>query len=143
MIELYKANGEVKHRAKLLYDFTELKVSEAKEAWLKAQEEEYKSLELEISFDEWLSETKVVQEAIEATEDTEAIEEVVELVREFVPPVVTEKELDEYLASINFARKQALDYLTSTDWYIVRFAETGVEIPAGVIAKRAEARLLA
>tara|TARA_R110000765_G_C18829456_1_gene596723 strand:- start:55 stop:327 length:273 start_codon:yes stop_codon:yes gene_type:complete len=34
-----------------------------------------------------------------------------------------------------------LDYLTSTDWYVTRLAETGVEIPAEVLAKRAEARL--
>lgn len=32
------------------------------------------------------------------------------------------------------------DYLDSTDWYVVRFAETGVEIPEEVKDKRAEAR---
>ena len=31
-------------------------------------------------------------------------------------------------------------YLTNTDWYVTRFAETGIEIPAEIIAKRAEAR---
>lgn len=31
-------------------------------------------------------------------------------------------------------------YLASTDWYAVRFAETGVAIPADVATKRAEAR---
>lgn len=31
-------------------------------------------------------------------------------------------------------------YLNSTDWYVTRFAETGVEIPEDVKEKRAEAR---
>jgi len=31
-------------------------------------------------------------------------------------------------------------YLSSTDWYVTRFAETGVEVPADVATKRAEAR---
>ena len=37
------------------------------------------------------------------------------------------------------ANATARDYLTSTDWYVTRFAETGVPIPADV----AEARKLA
>lgn len=32
------------------------------------------------------------------------------------------------------------EYLNSTDWYVTRFAETGVEIPEDVKEKRAEAR---
>ena len=32
-------------------------------------------------------------------------------------------------------------YLESTDWYVIRYNETGVSIPADVLAKRAEARL--
>ena len=31
-------------------------------------------------------------------------------------------------------------YLNQTDWYAIRFAETGVEIPEDVKTKRAEAR---
>lgn len=31
-------------------------------------------------------------------------------------------------------------YLASTDWYVVRFAETGVEIPADISASRQAAR---
>jgi len=39
---------------------------------------------------------------------------------------------------INF---DAIEYLASTDWYAIRFAETGVVIPAEVTTKRAAARL--
>lgn len=35
---------------------------------------------------------------------------------------------------------EAKAYLISTDWYYVRKAETGEEVPEEVIAKRAEAR---
>jgi len=36
--------------------------------------------------------------------------------------------------------KKAQRYLQSTDWYVIRYLETGVEVPADVTAKRAEAR---
>lgn len=35
---------------------------------------------------------------------------------------------------------EALAYLASTDWYVIRKQETGVEIPADILAKRQEAR---
>ena len=35
---------------------------------------------------------------------------------------------------------EAHAYLASTDWYVVRFAETGVVIPADVAAARQAAR---
>lgn len=35
---------------------------------------------------------------------------------------------------------EALVYLASTDWYVVRFSETGVAIPDDVKVKRQEAR---
>lgn len=35
---------------------------------------------------------------------------------------------------------KARAYLAETDWYVVRKAETGVGIPADILAKRAEAR---
>ena len=38
-------------------------------------------------------------------------------------------------------KAEAQAYLLSTDWYVVRFAETGVAIPDEVKKKRAEARL--
>ena len=31
-------------------------------------------------------------------------------------------------------------YLTTTDWYVTRFAETGVAIPADILAARQAAR---
>lgn len=36
--------------------------------------------------------------------------------------------------------RELQQYLNDTDWYAVRYAETGVEIPAEVKQKRAEAR---
>ena len=42
------------------------------------------------------------------------------------------------LANVEYAK----DYLASTDWYIVRFMDSGVEVPQEVKDKRAEARLL-
>jgi hypothetical protein len=35
---------------------------------------------------------------------------------------------------------ESLAYLESTDWYVVRFAETGVAIPDDIAAARQEAR---
>jgi len=37
-------------------------------------------------------------------------------------------------------KAEALAYLASTDWYVVRFAETGAPIPGEVTEKRAAAR---
>ena len=37
---------------------------------------------------------------------------------------------------------EAQKYLASTDWYLVRFIDSGVEVPQEVKDKRAEARLL-
>lgn len=37
---------------------------------------------------------------------------------------------------------EALAYLSSTDWYVTRFAETGKEIPTEISEKRAAAREL-
>ena len=36
---------------------------------------------------------------------------------------------------------EATSYLAATDWYVVRFAETGVAVPAEVTSKRADSRL--
>ena len=40
-------------------------------------------------------------------------------------------------------KAEALAYLASTDWYVTRKAETGVDIPEEVSKLRAEARLVA
>jgi hypothetical protein len=37
--------------------------------------------------------------------------------------------------------QEAMEYLASTDWYVTRKSETGQEIPADVLNKRAAARL--
>jgi hypothetical protein len=39
-------------------------------------------------------------------------------------------------------KAEAQAYLNSTDWYVVRFAETGVPVPAEVTQKRAAARAI-
>lgn len=50
------------------------------------------------------------------------------------PPVPTQEEL------IRRELAEKLAYLQSTDWYVVRYAETGTAIPEDVIAARAAAR---
>ena len=35
---------------------------------------------------------------------------------------------------------ESLNYLSETDWYVIRKQETGVEIPADVLTKRQAAR---
>ena len=49
-------------------------------------------------------------------------------------PVKTAEEIQ---AGVNAEARQ---YLNGTDWYVTRFAETGVEIPAEIKVARAEAR---
>nr|BFD39992.1 hypothetical protein FFPRI1PSEUD_14910 [Pseudomonas sp. FFPRI_1] len=36
--------------------------------------------------------------------------------------------------------REALKYLSDTDWYVMRLVETGKAIPEDIAAKRAEAR---
>lgn len=50
------------------------------------------------------------------------------------PPAPTDEQLQEQ------ANAKARAYLASTDWYIVRKAETGVEVPQEILDKRQEAR---
>lgn len=57
----------------------------------------------------------------------------------FVYP--TDEEVAAELAA--HTKAEALAYLASTDWYVTRKAETGVEIPEEVSKLRAEARLVA
>jgi hypothetical protein len=49
---------------------------------------------------------------------------------------MVEAKLNEFID----VKQEALDYLASTDWYVVRYAETGVEVPEEVMKKRQEAR---
>ncbi|HET8689326.1 MAG TPA: hypothetical protein VFM18_22175 [Methanosarcina sp.] len=50
---------------------------------------------------------------------------------------IVEPSAEEIQAQIN---QDSLSYLASTDWYVVRFSETGVAIPDAVKAKRQESR---
>jgi hypothetical protein len=49
-------------------------------------------------------------------------------------------EIDEVLTAKAHVAGRALQYLTSTDWYAIRLAETGIPIPEDVVLARAEAR---
>jgi len=53
-------------------------------------------------------------------------------VAEYVAPQVTPDQIK--------AKAEALSYLASTDWYVVRKAETGEAIPAAIAKARQEAR---
>lgn len=75
----------------------------------------------------WCNENGAVLEEIEAKDG----------VRRFKVVPVPE-ETDEEKREFRIAELQ--DFLDLTDWYAVRFAETGVEIPDAVKAKRQAAR---
>ena len=53
----------------------------------------------------------------------------------------TPEPVDIILQSLKY-KETALAYLSSTDWYVTRFAEIGKEIPAEISEKRAAAREL-
>lgn len=61
-----------------------------------------------------------------------------EAVTEERPHVPTEEE--ERRAELERRLSELQEYLRSTDWYAIRFADSGVEIPAGVKQARQEAR---
>ena len=73
------------------------------------------------------------------TELGEYEELIAECESKFVHP--SEEEIAAELAA--HTKAEALAYLASTDWYVTRKAETGVEIPEEVSKLRAEARLVA
>jgi hypothetical protein len=54
------------------------------------------------------------------------------------PPAPTAEEIA--AAAQAATNRQARAYLASTDWYIVRFAESGVAVPAEITTARAAAR---
>lgn len=45
-------------------------------------------------------------------------------------------------AELSLKMNEAHEYLDTTDWYVTRYKENGVEIPAEVLAKRQECREL-
>ena len=73
------------------------------------------------------------------TELGEYEELIAECENKFVYP--SDEEVAAELAA--HTKAEALAYLASTDWYVTRKAETGVEIPEEVSRLRAEARLVA
>ena len=63
-----------------------------------------------------------------------------EAMRDFKPDPEVEKAL--VLENIQVeANASARSYLTETDWYLIRYAETGEAVPPEVTAKRTAARL--
>jgi len=66
----------------------------------------------------------------------------IEWTSEGITTDLAQAEIDKDLKiSQDATNKSARDYLDSTDWYAVRFSETGEAIPEDVKAKRAEERL--
>ena len=49
---------------------------------------------------------------------------------------------NQHKQTLEYKINEANQYLITTDWYVTRKMETGVEIPLDVLTKRAEARLL-
>ena len=68
---------------------------------------------------------------------TEVREEVYTINPLFTPPTTEELEQYEVFSRIANAKK----YLSETDWYITRQAETGTPVPEEVLTKRAQARI--
>ena len=48
---------------------------------------------------------------------------------------------DAYKATIEYKISEAKAYLISTDWYIIRYADSGKEVPSDIKIKREEARI--
>lgn len=56
-------------------------------------------------------------------------------------PVIKPKTLEELkVEKIEQVKRQAYNILKETDWYIVRFQETGKEIPEHILAERQQIR---
>lgn len=58
-------------------------------------------------------------------------------VHEVAPSEISTPSPEEVQAQIN---QESLIYLNSTDWYVVRFAETGIAIPIEILTARQIAR---
>jgi hypothetical protein len=54
------------------------------------------------------------------------------------PPTYTEEELAQI--AIQETNEASLQYLQETDWYVIRYEETGVPVPQEILDARAEAR---
>jgi hypothetical protein len=96
---------------------------------------------------------QMIQAAVFDENDQEIEPAIYETVRECIEPEVidlqevnvpAEYELEIVDISDQLAQEQinnaARAYLASTDWYVVRFIETGIAVPSEVTAQRAAAR---
>jgi hypothetical protein len=124
---------------------------------------DYSQDENYVTFEEYKNETKVIQEAVYYTYDEfinderniglEVSEEdyipviktpeVTELVRPYTPIEVTDEMIQAELDKLGYVpkeKREAQKYLNDTDWYVVRYAEQGVEMPQEVLDKRQECR---
>lgn len=113
MIELFKPNGQLKARVKLLADLSEVNTFNAKQAWDKTMQEEYELLDnpKTIIVKDWDEELQ--QEVDKEVSNPDFIEFDTWLSdngKEFVAPETTEDDLDAYLAS----QKDYRDYLRKT-----------------------------
>ena len=70
-------------------------------------------------------------------EGTDTVDE--DYVVDRTPPTITEEDIaaDNQRTIRNTAKK----YLSDTDWYATRYAETGTAIPEDIAAARAQARI--
>lgn len=71
---------------------------------------------------------------------TDSTHKVVDGVFVEIPPPVAPTEALIAAAAQQEANEEARAYLASTDWYIVRFAESGVAVPSEITTARAAAR---
>lgn len=81
------------------------------------------------------NEVMAIEQGQEFLVKADWVEMTVEEIELFKNPPKTQEQLAEE------AKQKATAYLSSTDWYVVRFTETGVAIPEDISQARAEARL--
>jgi len=119
---------------------TEKQYAEYRKAIDYSEDENY------VTYDEWINETRVVREEAEATYDEDGIEltphipEITEQVRPYTQLDITDEMVEVQLNEFRDVKQEALDYLASTDWYVIRYADNGDAIPEEVMKKRQEAR---
>jgi hypothetical protein len=112
---------------------------------------DYSEDENYVTFEEYKDETKVITEAVYEDEFVDDIDvgrklvsaETTEPVRPYTQIEVTDEMIQAELDKLGYVPKEKVEaqkYLNDTDWYVVRQAETGVEIPQEVLDKRTECR---
>jgi hypothetical protein len=112
---------------------------------------DYSEDENYVTFEEYKDETKVITEAVYEDEFVDDINvgrklvsaETTEPVRPYTQIEVTDEMIQAELDKLGYVpkdKREAQKYLNDTDWYVVRYAEQGVEIPQEVLDKRQECR---